>query len=628
MKTLALLLCLLAPMVAWADVEEIEGAVQTLIIEYPDTPDIETAIVPRVGKPVLLPRGVHLPPGRAKVRGRRQARGREEISERFLLDGEATPLPPLVEAAVPANLGPQRVLAVLASFSDRPDPIATLDTLRAAYADWVVPYYDEMSESRTAIAPEFYRVAGPLAWTCSVFDITTAVVAALDPLVDFSTVDFANVAAPTTGPTWATSCKFRGIAPLGPYRLCRQTNDGEACFGYNLVDSTIPLKAIGLVTDHEEGHSYGAHHSGFYHCGPGTSIRPAPFFFCARQEYGGLPSDMGCADCAGHFDAAQKDGIGLAEGRTFDVTVPGTYRIACNDTVGLAGPKRLRLARGAGNAGAMSIECRTADATRFARELMAVKPTCDWPRGILVHVMDGHPTKPMLLDVTPGDSPSPCTPSLLPGETWTDPVMGISIRLAARMATEALVDVLSLGTPDLTMPEIVPAFRGGEVLSGIVEVTARITDDALAAVNLYSTPPWPSRHGVQTGPGPDFMWTVDTTRFPDGSHWWWYEASDEVGNRKVTQAIHTTIRNGTVSTTTTTAAPSTSSTSSSTTTPPPTTTTTSSSTSTMRPSTTTTTRAPTTTTTLICLAWGEVCGGAVPCCSRNCKGGWWKKHCR
>jgi len=632
MKTLTLLLCLLVPMIARAQIEEIAGEVHAVIIDYVDAPVEVTAIVPRVGRPVFLPRGVHLPPGQVRLRGRRRAALRHEIGDAIELEAAPTPVsPPAAWGDVTENLGPQRTVAVLVSFTDRPDPIATLDTLRAAHADWVVPFYDEISESRTATVPEFYRVELPIPATCQLYPTMLAVVAALDSQVDWTSVDFLPIAGPFSG------CGFRGIAPLGPKRPCIETADGLACFGYNLTDSTIPLKAIGLVTDHEQGHSYGTHHSGFFTCGPGTSLRPAPRFFCGVLEYGGLPSDMGCADCAGHFDAVQKEGIGLlAGGRYLDVTAPGQYRIACNDTIGSSLPKGLRLVRGAGLPNAFAIECRTTAATRFSRELMLMKPTCDWPRGINLQVLDGHAAKPMLIDATvpAGMLPSNCTSALLPGETWTDPVMGLSVHLASRTETEAAVDVLALGMPDLSMPSVtITSLVSGQRLSGTIEVCATITDDHLEAAQFYSTPPWPSRHGTIVAPGP-YCWTVDTTAFPNGGHWWWVEASDSVGNRIVVQAPYTVIDNGVLPTTTTTVLPTTSTTTtrvttSSTTTRPPITTTMSSTTSTTRPSTTTTTtRVSTTTTTLICLAWGEVCGGPVLCCSGNCKGGWWKKRCR
>lgn len=535
-----------------APIEDVAGVAIPIVVDYYDgRGEDETLIVPDVGEAFFLPRG-QVARGRVRVRGQRQKREHGEAADRFItaeVEADGGPFAPGPEPLFvdrPENLGPQRTVVALADYTDRQQTAVTVETLRGAYRDYIEPYYAEVSEGRTEIVPEFYGpLALPLPHTCAFWDLVLATVAAIDPVVDFHTVDFLSIESPIT-------CGYSGVAYLG--RSPVPTADGSLTFGISSnATGLTPLRQLAGTPAHELGHNLWSHHSGFMNCGPDVSILPAPYFACDIVEYGGRQSVMGASGYMGHLDSSQKDYVGFwPPGYATDATVPGVYVIACQDVLTASPPKALRLARGAGEAGAFWVDCRSSVDNRFDTEAAALQPGTEMLTGVLLHVQDQRGGKDVLLDATPGLSPSWLSASLPVGQTWTDPVTGLSVRLLGRDATTATVEVVSLGTPDLTVPTFTWLnLTAGQHVSGIVDVRIRVTDNDPRAIELYGIPPWPTRWGTQFGPGPDYVFPIDTTTIPNGNHWLYLAISDAV-NLVQSQGLHVVIDNPITTTTTST----------------------------------------------------------------------------
>ncbi len=191
------------------------------------------------------------------------------------------------------------------------------------------------------------------------------------------------------------------------------------------------------VVAHEMGHNFGLYHAHSLDCGTvpvGTG--------CTMSEYGDTLDTMGYAGY--HFNAFQKDRLGWlnygSSPAVTTVTSSGTYTIEPLETLGTAS-KALKIARGT-TGSYFYLELRKG--LGFDAGLAG---NANVPNGIVVHsatLSDGNSSD--LLDMTAATL-SWTDPALPAGQSFTDPVSGVSFTVNSVSATSASVSVVVGGTP-------------------------------------------------------------------------------------------------------------------------------------------------------------------------------------
>jgi hypothetical protein len=196
-----------------------------------------------------------------------------------------------------------------------------------------------------------------------------------------------------------------------------------------------------MVVAHEMGHNFGLWHSHALECGTvtlGTS--------CSTIEYGDNFDTMGNGH-GNHFNAYQKERIGWLNFGSSPpiktVTAGGTYTIDPYETVG-SGFKALKIPRGT-TGDSFYVEMR-----RGVGFDSSMSSNANVMNGVLVHLATSSASAASnLLDITAGTA-SWNDPALTVGQTFTDPVSGVSITTNSVGATGASVSVALSGPPPNT----------------------------------------------------------------------------------------------------------------------------------------------------------------------------------
>lgn len=299
------------------------------------------------------------------------------------------------------TFGSKSVLVILFNFADNPGQPFSADTI-ASVNTQVQNFYLENSYGQASLT---FTVAGwfTIGAAGSTCDYSTwatqaesaAAAAGYNP----SAYDRRVFAFP-----WASVCAWSGMGNVGGPR--------------SYVNGSYAVRTVA----HEQGHNFGNYHSHSLNC-DGAS--------CAASDYGDDRDVLGYPGTVGHMNAFQKERLGWlnygASPPILTVTAGGTYWIDAYETPG-AQPKALKI-------------WNPATSTYYYVENRgrrgfdsALAP------GVVVHT--GSPSganTSYQTDVAPGTSAWDST--LDPGQTFTDPALGLDITTLSSDDAGAMISV-------------------------------------------------------------------------------------------------------------------------------------------------------------------------------------------
>ncbi len=373
-----------------------------------------------------------------------------------------------VRAAAPAPApatGERRVLVVLLTFADAPEPSATPEQARDLVLDGEVSagaLFRHQSGGATTLSGEVRRVDLPDSLRgCSEGGIAAAADARLG---DLSRFDHVMYALPFT-----RECAWGGYGDVGGRR--------------SWINGSL---AYVQLTAHELGHNMGVHHASALAC-PSGDVVPAALTGCAYEEYGDPFDVMGTRPrFMSSFHRAQ---LGqLPAGQAVEVRRSSTV------TLGAGGPRLVlvpRTRRGGVATSWFAIEQRASAAPFDFWETGA--PVT---RGLSIRVVGRltDATQTQLVDTTPETESREDAP-LRPGATLRDEETGITIRAEAVGVGDAARAVVTMDPLDDLPPSAPGAVSAGASPDG-TRVTLRwaaATDDAGAVTYAIE------RDGIEIG---------------------------------------------------------------------------------------------------------------------------------
>lgn len=405
---------------------------------------------------------------------------------------------PTAEAAILDSMGPQRTLVLLAYFSNTAKPGASpagFEKTIFSASNSVNAYFKENGYERTSLYGEvrgWYQL--PIAQNCNTFQVLQEAMNAANAEVNFLEYSRILVIAPFSG----TGCSWAGLAYVGKISL--STPDGPIRAGVAWTKASPTSFVIG----HELGHTFGAHHSNFLHCGS-VSIQ-ADQSKCSVLEYGDQWSVMGKPRLM-HMSAAHKEYIGwLNSSEAPTVTTSGTYTIEPLET-NTGGVKAIKLRRSPSDN--LFVEFR-----QYLGFDKAVASTSNIFFGATLH---NGSYAPNLIDATPPTSSA--APAILVGGTLRDPMTGATITVRDATTSALTVDV-AIGKTDFVAPEslAITAPDRATTLSGTVTLTASASDmgSGIEKVEYYKY--WSGVLPILIGTATVAPYSVpfDTTLAPNG----------------------------------------------------------------------------------------------------------------
>jgi Gametolysin peptidase M11 len=348
------------------------------------------------------------PPSHLRSGARVRVRG-IKVAENVALESGAESVLTLA-AALPNTLGEQRTIVILVNFSDAPEQPYTPAYAQNLVFNTASNFLLENSYQQTFLSGEVrgwftINMNRPVS-SCDYNQIASkADAAALSAGVLLANYSRKIYAFPQAG-----GCGWWGLGTVGG-------NPSRAW-----INGDFELRVIG----HELGHNLGLYHSHSLDCG---SVVMGGV--CSVGEYGDSMDTMGAASF--HFNAFQKERLGWLD---YNVSPPislaqsaGSYAVAPFETVGNQ-PKALKIFRSTnpanGRRSYFYAECR--------RPLGFDAGIASYPSvlgGFLLHIAEEESgNSSYLLDMTPQTS-SWSDPALPLGESFTDPVAGLTITPSA-----------------------------------------------------------------------------------------------------------------------------------------------------------------------------------------------------
>lgn len=400
-----------------------------------------------------------------------------------------------------SNLGPQRVVVILANFQNTAQPSLNAAQVQNTVFTQVNNYYNENSFNKVSLTGSIFGwYTIPINQTCDDIATTNAAVASADPFIDYTQFDRLIVVAPM-GP----GCAYSGITTIGGGNIF-MTADGTMTLSSIVIVASYGTDASAYA--HELGHDFGVHHANFYDCGSNSLSGT-----CASVEYGSLYSTMGNNHpMPRHMNAPEKKMIGwFGASNILDVTANGTYTLAPIETATSA-LQALRVERDAVTwplNGGLYLEYR--QALGFDSGISGT----DAFTGALANTAAVNSMQTQLIDPTPPGNVS--TAALTVGTTLTDPLTGDTFTTTAANPAGVTVAV-TLCKTDFTAPTVSVTSPGASAtVSGTITVSANASDaSGIKKVEFYTnsgmTPFAIATALSYTAP-------LDTTTLPNGNNY-------------------------------------------------------------------------------------------------------------
>ncbi len=478
--------------------------------------------------------------------------------------------------------GEQRLLVLIANFTDTPQPVATRSEIQQLLYDPATRSTDQYFREASYGTLWFNGVNNPQAgsglpgdvygdvignWLplgrnadCYVEAIITAAMNAAETslgenAIDFTRYQYIMVIAPIRDP-----CGFSGIA-MGQATIT--TPDGPVSLRRSLVASTHQA-LYNYTAAHELGHNIGLQHATAFYCGP----RPYSMIDtdCRTIEYGGFPSVMGSSSSHGHLDAVHKEHLGwlgapgVLPHEIFTVenqTGRYTLRPMSSSQPGL---KALRMQRT--TTGYLYVEYR--QPLGFDDELPTIPYLYNVYDGAILHLRN-VPSSMQYSDLLYAEASSQTVlreepwgfldaervTALTPGYVhpdlqergFLDPATGTRVEVVSNTVdavnpdnSRLVVDVTLGAGADFEAPNVTITQPAADTtVSGAVDIRATVTDNReIDQVEFSISAGGFSQSATVTGPinGDVYGVTIDTSHLPNGTANVYVRAWDGVGNER------------------------------------------------------------------------------------------------
>lgn len=350
-------------------------------------------------------------------------------------------------AAVPNTRGAQKTLAILVNFSNAPtQPFTPAYAQNVIFGDTSAFDY-ELSYQQTTLtgAVAGWFTIAATSTTCDYGAIATQAKAAATnagyALSNYSRLVYVFP---------SNSCTWWGLGSVGgtPSQAWIHTKWG---LSYRIVG-------------HEMGHNFGLFHAHSLDCGSASVAASG----CTSSEYGDVFDLMGSSSTGGHFNAFHKERLGwLADGVSPPITtvaaVTGTasYDIAPLERARDTAPRALKIPRatacGANN------EWFYVESRKAVGYDAGMGGSTNVVSGVVVRkVTEGAADSSYLLDMTAGTT-AWSDAALVAGQSFTDPVSGLTIATVAADANGARVSVTYPAASCTRAAPLVTVTPGGTV---------------------------------------------------------------------------------------------------------------------------------------------------------------------
>ncbi len=360
-----------------------------------------------------------------------------------------------VSAAIPEDTqGVQQTIVLMVYFLDTPEPSLPKSAVDQVVFSNLNNFYREVSYNKMSIEGMSYGwYQLPITRTYNnacTKTLEDEAIKAADPDVDFSRYGRLII----TGPLLPVC--YGGNSSNG--KTTFSTADGTVSMSSSLVDvsrMSTSFQSGGIESiGHEFGHGLGANHASLLACGTTAVCTPND---ANVDEYGDQYDIMGGDGFGGHLNAPHKDYLGWFDAANIrTVTADGTYTIEPLATA-TGGLKAIKIPRGRLPA-PIGVDVGPIDLTDYLyveyRQPIGFDAVlcCGAYEGALLHTLHEHPSKSLLLDMSPPTDGA--APALPVGKSFTDPASGATITVTSSTSTGLTVDVSGLNASDGALRDV------------------------------------------------------------------------------------------------------------------------------------------------------------------------------
>jgi M6 family metalloprotease-like protein len=353
-----------------------------------------------------------------------------------------------------------------------------------------------------------------------------------------------TIAAPTAGcdvDQWASQAQAAaaadGFSATGYQHIIYAFPTQSSCGGWaglgelpgvqSWMNGDISVRVVA----HELGHNMGLHHASSLTCtSGGTVVSYTPTATCTPDEYGDPFDVMGSN--ARHNNAWHLRQIGfMSRSNVATASASGTYTITSAIARGTSGQTQLLRVPVAGSSPQSYYDLELRSTGGVFDNYLSTNPAVN---GVMIH-KDPDPsviTQSLLIDATPGSSSGFADAPLMPGSTFSDGK--VSITVSAVTGGTATVDVVTAPPPDTTPPSTPSPLSATAGTDRVTLSWPAATDDVgVSGYRVY-------RDGVLKATVSSPGW-VDSAVSPGVSYSYKVAAFDAAGNVATSAAAVATV---------------------------------------------------------------------------------------